>query len=356
MSGQPTLFVLGASHRTAPLALREKLALTPEKAAALHARMGPAAGLRELAVLNTCNRLEFYGVAASAEVVVQLEREYCALQDLAVAEFAAARRHAAGSDAIAHLLSVAAGLDSQMVGENEIFGQVKDAYADAQARGGAGPVLHRVFQKVFQHAKHVRTHTAVAEGQVSIAGVAVGLALSIYGKLEGVRVLLLGTGDIGEKTARAFQSRGAGPLTVANRTAERAMALAAELGASALPWELVASRLADHDIVVGSTSAPHAVVSSAQAAAAMRARPGQPLFFIDLALPRDIEPETAKLENVFLYNLDDLAKIAEENRVAREAEVGQARAIVAEKAAQLWRQIEPRLTADRSGAPPPAAR
>jgi glutamyl-tRNA reductase len=226
---------------------------------------------------------------------------------------------------------------------------VKDAYAVASARGGAGPVLHRVFQKVFQHAKHVRTHTGVAGGQVSVANVAVDLALNIFGKLDGVRVLLLGAGDIGEKTAKAFQSRGAASLTVASRTAERAMALAAELGARALPWEQVAARLAEHDIVVGSTAAPSAVVSAAHAAAAIRARPVQPLFFIDLALPRDIEPAVAALENVFLYNLDDLAKIAEANRAAREAEVARARAIVSEKADHLWRQIGPRLAQPPQG-------
>ena len=350
MSDPATFFMLGASHHSAPLALRERFALTPEKIAALRARLGPAAGLRELAVLNTCNRVEFYGVAGAPGVLARLEGAFCALQGVAAEDFAAARRHAAGGDAIAHLLAVAAGLDSQMVGENEIFGQVKDAYAEASAGGTAGPVLHRVFQKVFQHAKHVRTHTGVAEGQVSVANVAVELALNIFGKLDGVRVLLLGAGEIGEKTAKAFQSRGAATLTVASRTAERATALAAGLGAAALPWELVPARLAAHDIVVGSTAAPAAVVTTAHAAAAIRARPAQPLFFIDLALPRDIEPAVAGLENVFLYNLDDLAKIAEANRAAREAEVARARTIVAEKAAQLWGQIGPRLAAAPHGA------
>jgi glutamyl-tRNA reductase len=349
MSDPATFFMLGASHHSAPLALREKFALTPEKIAALRARLGPAAGLRELAVLNTCNRVEFYGVAGTPGVLVRLEEEFCALQGVAMVDFAVARRQADGGGAIAHLLAVAAGLDSQMVGENEIFGQVKEAYAEASARGAAGPVLHRVFQKVFQHAKHVRTHTGVAEGQVSVANVAVELALNIFGKLDGVRVLLLGAGEIGEKTAKAFQSRGAAALTVASRTAERALALAAELGAAALPWDQMPARLAAHDIVVGSTAAPTAVVTTAHALAAIRVRRAQPLFFIDLAMPRDIEPAVAELENVFLYNLDDLAKIADANRAAREAEVTRARTIVAEKADQLWRQIGPRLAAAPQG-------
>ncbi len=345
MSEGATFFMLGASHHSAPLALREKLALPPEKIAVLRARLGPEAGVRELAVLSTCNRVEFYGVADAA-AVTRIEAEFCALQGVAVEEFAVARRHAAGGAAIAHLLSVSAGLDSQLVGENEIFGQVKDAYAAATTGGGAGPVLHRVFQKIFQHAKHIRTHTGVSEGAVSVANVAVELALNIFGKLDATRVLLLGAGDIGEKTAKAFQSRGAAALTVSSRTAERAMTLATELGAAALPWELMPVRLADHDIVVGSTAAPAAVVTAAQAAAAIRSRPSRPLFFIDLALPRDIDPAAADLENVFLYNLDDLARIADANRTAREVEVARARLVVADKSAQLWQQIALRLEAD----------
>ncbi len=351
MSDPATLFMLGASHHSAPLALREKLALTPDKIATLRARLGPAAGVRELAVLSTCNRVEFYGVAGSPEAVMRLEREFCALQGVAAKEFAGARRHAAGGDAIAHLLAVAAGLDSQLVGENEIFGQVKDTYAEAVTGGGAGPVLHRVFQKIFQHAKHIRTHTGVAEGAVSVANVAVELALNIFGKLDTTRVLLLGAGEIGEKTAKAFQSRGAAGLTVASRTLGRAMELADTLGALAMPFWLAPVKLGEFDIVVGSTAAPEAVVTRTAAAAAMRRRPAQPLFFIDLALPRDIEPAAAELENVFLYNLDDLAKIAAKNLAARETEVARARLVVTEKSAQLWRQIGPRLAADGGDAP-----
>lgn len=349
MSDPATLFVLGASHHRAPLALRERLALTPEKIAALRPA-ATAAGVRELVVLSTCNRVEFYGVA-DGTAVTRLEAEFCALQGVAAADFATARTSAAGGAAVAHLLAVAAGLDSQMVGENEIFGQVKAAYAEACTAGAAGPALHRLFQKIFQHAKHIRTHTAITEGQVSVANVAVELALNIFGKLDTARVLLLGAGEIGEKTAKAFQSRGAARLTVASRTAERAMGLAAELGASALPWELVPTRLEDHDIIVGSTAASGAVVTAAHTATAMCARPAQPLFLIDLAMPRDFEPAAAELENVFLYNLDDLAKIAEENLRAREAEVERAKIITAEKADLLWRQIEPRLASGETGTP-----
>jgi glutamyl-tRNA reductase len=333
-------FHLGASHHTAPLALREKLALTPEKTAVLGARIGTAGGLREWAVLSTCNRIEFYGVARSPAAIDHLQAEFCALLECSPADFAGAARRTLGLEALRHLLVVAAGLDSQMLGETEIFGQVKEAYAGALHRGTAGPVLNRVFQKTFQAAKFVRTHTAITEGQVSVANVAVDLALKIFGGLRAVRVLLLGAGEIGEKTARAFQSRGAVAMMVASRRLERATELAQTLAAAALPFEHAPGRLAEFDIVLCATAAPDVVLTHEMAAAAIRRRPARPLFFIDLALPRDVEPTVAKLPNVFLYNLDDLAKIAEENRTAREGEMVRAQALVEEKAGALWPRVE----------------
>ncbi|MEY2880280.1 MAG: hypothetical protein RLZZ15_2660, partial [Verrucomicrobiota bacterium] len=213
-----------------------------------------------------------------------------------------------------------------------------------------GPVLNRVFQKGFQAAKHVRATTAITAGHVSVANVAVDLALSIFGGLDAARILLLGAGEIGEKTARAFQSRGAAALTVASRRLERAMELATALGASAMPFEQREARLAEFDVVVCATSAPSTVVSLAAVTAAMQRRPARPLFFIDQALPRDVEPAVAGLQNVFLYNLDDLAKIAEQNRAARAAELAKCHAIVAEKASALWRQVAAQIAGSASAA------
>ena len=334
----PLLFHLGASHHTAPLAVREKLALPPARATELHARLG-SAGLPELVVLNTCNRVELYGVAASSADLAALETAFCETTGIAAPDFISIRAHETGEAAIRHLVAVASGLESQLLGENEIFGQVKDAYAEAQASGRAGPVLNRVFQKAFQAAKHIRTHTALNEGQVSVANVAVELASTIFGDLDRVRVLLLGAGDIGEKTAKAFRSRGAAALTVSNRTPERALALARTLDATALPFEHFARHLGDYDIIVGSTAAPDAVVLASDVAAAQARRRAEPWLFLDLALPRDIEPAVAERPNVYLYNLDDLAKIAAQNLAAREAEVARARAIAAEKSGALWRQL-----------------
>lgn len=335
------LFVLGVSHQQTPLAVRERLALPEVAAAALCAELRALPELRELVVLNTCNRVEFYGVAGTAETVQAVEQAFCARQHFAMEEFARFRHCLCGRPALVHLLEVASGLDSQMLGETEIFGQVKAAYAGARATGMVGPVLHRVFQKTFQAAKDVRTQTAITTGQVSVANVAVDLALDIFGSLEETRILLVGTGEIGEKTARAFSSRGAGALTVASRRLERATELATGLAATALPFAEVAIQLATFDIVVCCTSAPDTVVSAAAVAGAMKGRSARPLFLIDLALPRDVEEAAAKLPDVYLYNLDDLARIAEANSRARAAEVVKARALLEGKAATLWARLNP---------------
>jgi len=240
-----------------------------------------------------------------------------------------------------------------MLGETEILGQVKEAYAAAQTRHSVGPVLNRVFQKTFQYAKHVRTHTAIAEGQISVANVAVDLATKIFGALADAQILLLGAGEIGDKTAKAFQSRGARSLTVASRRLERATELANALGAVAIPFEQWPTRLADFDIVVCSTAAPETVVKLTDIRAAMKKRPARPLFLIDLALPRDVDPTAADEGNIFLYNLDDLAKIAEENLAARTAEVKRAREILTEKANLLWSQINKGALSDEHPRHPP---
>jgi glutamyl-tRNA reductase len=344
----PTLFLLGASHQTAPLELREKLALAGGKLDALHGELQSLAGLDEFAVLNTCNRVEIYGVAAQAEAVVRLQAALCALNQVDAHVFEQIRLELHDRPAIQHLFEVAAGIDSQMVGETEILGQVKDAYAAAQTRGTTGPVLNRVFQKTFQAAKHVRTHTAIGEGQISVASVAVDLALKIFGDLRRCRVLVLGAGDIGEKTARAFKSREAGEMAVTSRHLQHAEELAAAFAARAIPFDEVAAALPDYDVAVCSTAAPEAVVTRAMVALAMRQRAARPLFFIDLAMPRNIDPVVAALPNVFLYNLDDLAKIAEENLALRQAEMERVRALLAGKAEALWRQIEPRMSGNHT--------
>lgn len=347
-----TLFVVGATHHTTPLEWREKLALGPDRLPHFCSLLAELPGLREFAVLNTCNRVEIYGVAADPAAIPALQTRFCDHQGIAESDFTAVQLRKTGPEAIRHLVAVSSGLDSQLIGENEIFGQVKDAYAAAQAARTTGPVLNRVFQKAFQAAKHVRSHTAITEGQVSTANVAVELAQTIFGALADARVLLVGAGEIGEQTAKAFKSRGAGTITVASRTMVHAMELASELGAAALPFDVVGERLDEFDIVACATSAPGFILRTETIRTAMRRRPAAPLFLIDLALPRDIEPGAAEIENVYLYNLDDLAQISERNRRARLAEMEKAQVIIAEKTAHLWQIVANQLPPAAPSSPP----
>jgi glutamyl-tRNA reductase len=341
---QPVLFFLGASHHTAPLAVREKLALDAERAASLGAKLRASPGVREFAFVNTCNRVELYGVVKDAATLAGLRTAVAETTGCAPGELDGVLQVRQNHDVIAHLFSVASGLDSQIVGETEILGQVKDAYDAALARQWTGPVLNRVFQKTFQAAKHVRTHTRIGEGQISIASVAVDLAGKIYGDLAPVQVLVVGAGDIGLKTVQAFQSRGAKSITVASRTLSKAEEAAAAAGGWAASLADLPEIIAGADIVASSTSAPGLVITRELVATAMKKRAARPLFLIDLALPRDIDPAAAGLANVFLYNLDDLAKIAEQNLAQREAEVSRCRAILAERTAALWPQVAQSLS------------
>ena len=332
-------FLLGASHHTVPLAVREKLALDAERSAVLAARLQQTPGLQEFTLLNTCNRVELYGVAADQMALARLRAALCEITGCQPAEveqlFSLRHNH----EAIAHLFSVASGLDSQIVGETEILGQVKSAYDAALARKWTGPVLNRVFQKTFQAAKHIRTHTGIGEGQISIATVAVDLAGRIFGDLSPVKILVVGAGDIGLKTVIAFQGRGARSITVASRTLSKAEEAAAQSGGWPATLAELPEIIADADVVASSTSAPGAVITHDMVAAAMKRRRSRPLFLIDLALPRDIEPTTAKITDVYLYNLDDLAKIAEGNLARRRAELTKCRTILAERTAALWPQV-----------------
>lgn len=332
----PVLVLLGASHHTAPLALRERLAIDPARAATLAERLRATPGIREFALLNTCNRIELYGVASGGAAIEAVRRTLSEVTGCDPGELAGVLVQRENHDAIAHLFEVASGLDSQIVGEAEILGQVKEAYELALERRWTGPVLNRVFQKTFQAAKHVRSTTAIGEGQISIATVAVDLAGKIYGELDQVRVLVVGAGEIGLKTVQAFQSRGARSITVASRTLSKAEEAAAAAGGWAASLAELPEVLASSDVVASSTSAPHAVIPQGLVAAAMRRRAGRPLFLIDLALPRDVEPACASVPNVYLYNLDDLASIAESNLAQRQAEAAKCRAILSERTAQLW--------------------
>lgn len=330
------LSLLAMTHRTAPLEVRERLALPPGMLGRLYDELRALPGVEECAILATCNRIELYTVSTGAAP------EGCELGVLAglhavekpfIAEHAAAHR---GTAVIEHLYAVATGLDSQMVGEAEILGQVKDAYADALARGATGPVLNRVFQKGFRAAAWARTHTGIGRGEVSIGNVAVELARRIFGDLAESRVLVLGTGEVGEKTVQAFVSRGATDVAVASRTFGNAHALASKFGGAAIELPAALEHAGNHDIIVGSSSVTQYLLDTPRVRAALARRKGDPLFLIDLGLPRNFDPAIQSLDGAFLYNLDDLAAIANENLRARLAEVDKARDGLRERAASVY--------------------
>lgn len=330
------LVCLAATHQSAALEVRERLAaLDTASLATLRARLREAAGAREQVVLSTCNRFEVYAVGADPARLADAVAEAAALPREA---FHAASRRLEESDAAAHLFEVAASLDSMIVGETEITGQVKDAYAAAQAAGVTGPVLNRLVQKALQAAKWARSTSAIGEGQVSTATVAVELAGRIFGDLAHARTLVLGAGEIGLKTARALRDRGAGHVAVATRRVDAVAPLAAELGAQAVPFEGVAASLHQMDIVLASTASPEPVLRVRDIDAARQRRAGRPLFLVDLALPRDIEPGADDLADVYVYTLEDLGRIAEANLAARQAEVARLRLDLRARAADQWRE------------------
>jgi len=332
------LLVVGVTHRTAPVEIRERLALSAEKHALLADRLKQT-GTEEFLVLNTCNRVEIYAAGGGNGTPEAIAAHLAAIQGIPEADLEAAIRSQFDSEAVQHLFEVASGIDSQMVGETEILGQVKEAYEHALKAGTVGSSLNRIFQKAFQSAKAVRSQTAIGEGQVSVATVAVALAGQIFGDLERSRVLVVGAGDIAEKTVKALKSRNAGSVTITNRTLEKAEALATELGASTLPFEQMAESLTDFDIIVCSSSAPNLLITLSALYKAMRRRPTRPMFLIALALPRDIDPATGSLPNVFVYNLDDLARIVEDNIAQRRSEIDRGRAILAERAVAVWTKV-----------------
>ena len=337
-----SLFVLGSTHHEAPLEVRERMALTPTDAAALQRELHALDDIRECLVVNTCNRLEVYGLANSPDVESTIRDQLCARNGVTRDLLDAHSFWHTNLDVLQHAFEVSSGLDSQMVGETDILGQMKNAYAEARSAKCTGIVLNRLFEKSFQAAKSARTQTGITRGEVSIGNVAVNLANRIFVHLRDSRVLLLGSGDVAEKTAQSLQSRGVADITVASRTYENAHTLAHSLGGAAIELSDFAAQLKRFDIVISSTAAPSLLLDRDMIATALKQRPDRPFFLIDVALPRDIDPTVDTLENVYLYNLDDLSAIANENLELRKAEIERARTILKGHAWNLWLQLRRR--------------
>lgn len=335
MSGD--LIVVGLSHHTAPVELRERLA-TPDEGVPMELQALVAeAGLHEALLLSTCNRVELY--AHAAEPHRALERARAHFRSRAGEGVESCLYHHRGADATHHAFRVAASLDSLVVGEPQILGQVKTAFELANDAGTVGMLLGRCFTRAFAVAKRVRTETRIAEGTVSISSVAAELAEKIFGDLRGRRTLLLGAGLMGETAARSLGATGA-RLVVINRSREKADALAASCGGEARDYELLQSELVLADVVISSTSADRFVLTRELMREVCRARRHRPLFIIDIAVPRDVDPRVADMDNVFLYDVDDLQKVADEGLAQRRQEAEAAEAIVRAEVGEFesWRR------------------
>jgi glutamyl-tRNA reductase len=322
------LLVAGLSHHTAPLDVRERVALSPEEIPSALSELVGAGGLREALVLSTCNRTEVYGRIGNG---VEPGRPMESLEGLRPGLVGAMRQSGyvrGGEEALSHLFRVAAGLDSMVLGENEITRQMSGAYALACSAGTAGPLLHRAVPRALQIGKRVRTETGIARGIASVAGAAVGLADRVFRDLTGCDILGVGAGQTVEAALRALRTTARGRLWVANRTAEKADRLAADLGGEAISLAAASEQAARSDIVVAATNSQEPLLRDGDVAPHLRRRGSRPLLVLDLGVPRDVEPALGKRPGVYLADLDDLHRIAERGRNERAAEVPKAEAIV----------------------------
>jgi glutamyl-tRNA reductase len=337
------ILMLGTSHRDADLATRERLAFSPEEAVDLMRAVAGGAAVREAAALCTCNRTELYAVVddvvAGAARLREAVRRLRPDDPLAPGETLAPK---VGAEAAAHLHRVAAGLDSLVIGEKQVLGQVKQAWCDARGADALGSVLDKLFASAVHAGKRARTETEIDAGAVSVASAAVALAGKVCGDLEGRDLVVVGAGETARLAAVHFAERRPSRLWILNRTAERAAALAADVGAEAGALESLPEVLVDADVVALATRAPHAVLPAGTVAAAVRRRPHRPLVLLDLAVPRDVEPEAGALENVFLYPVDALQGLVDQSLARRRREVPRAEAIALEECGRFlawWRAL-----------------
>ena len=325
------LFAVGVSHRTAPIELRETVDFARRGLPAALEALRQRNLAREAVVLSTCNRAEIYAGAESEAAVESCGRFISEFNGVAWDTLAPHLVVYRGPEAADHLFRVAAGLDSLVVGEPQILGQVKDAFSAAAGVKATGALTHRLFTTAFSVGKRVRSETGLGEGAVSVSYAAIALARKIFGRLQGLNVLVLGAGEMASLTATHLRAQQVGQLTIASRTLTSAETLAAQLGGRAVAWSSLPQALTAADIVVTATGSPDAVLTRAMIEDAMRPRRARPLFLIDIALPRDVEPDAGRLEQVFLYDLDDLQTIVKENLARRSSEVERAETIVREE-------------------------
>ena len=330
------LFVAGLSHRTAPIAVREQLVVDEDKLREILGDLTGRGTCTEVMIVSTCNRVEVYGVAeVPGEARGAAFRQLGAHRGIGLPALEPLLYSKDGAEAVQHAFRVASSLDSMVLGEPQILGQVKDAFALAQSCRTVGPILHSLMSQAFAVAKRVRSDTEVGRHAVSVSFAAVELARRIFDGLDGRSVLLVGAGEMGELAARHFQDHGTLPVYVANRTAGRAQALARDLAGTAVPFEDLFSVMAQVDIVITSTAAPEPIVTSADVAGALHGRRGRPLFFIDIAVPRNVEPAVNDLDNVFVYDVDALRSVVDANLRERKREAQRAESVVEREVAKF---------------------
>ena len=331
------VFVAGLSYKTAPVELRERLAVHPTRLRCCGCRLKVLASLDEVVLLSTCNRVEIYGVAGQLNGNIDTLFRHLARSD---EDFGAHCYVKEGAEAVQHLFAVASGLDSMVLGETEITGQVKQAYQAAQAAQLTGRVTNRLFQTALQTAKEIRTRTQIGRGATSVGSVAVDLAEKIFDQdLSQKTVLIIGAGKMGEACVRHLAKKGARSILVSNRSFDRAAALAAEFGGRAIRFDDCLKAMVAADIVVSSTGCPQTILQRADLEGVMRERRQRPLFLIDIAVPRDVDPEAQLLEGVYLYNIDHLEEIVRENVRLREQELQRCRAIIENQTAAVMAKL-----------------
>ena len=330
--------VVGLSHRTAPVEVREKLAVAPERLEQELREIATDRGFDEALLISTCNRVELYATSANPIEAAQSAKQALA-ERLAQGQANEILYQERGADVVRHVFRVASSLDSLVVGEPQILGQVKEAFDAAKSAGTVGTLLGRCFTQAFATAKRVRNETGIAEGTVSVSSIACELAKKIFGNLEGRRTLLLGAGEMGESAARSLRQTGTN-LHVINRSEERARKLAAACGGRAVPYERMSTELAEADVVIASTASPKFILTPELMKGVVRSRRHRPLFVIDIAVPRDVDPRVGNMDNVFVYDVDDLQQVAEENLSVRAREAAQAEGIVEQEVESFlnWRR------------------
>jgi glutamyl-tRNA reductase len=347
------LIVVGLNHITAPIEIRECLAFPENKMEEALSRVHAIPSVRENMIVSTCNRVEVYAAARQTEnAILDIKHFLSQYHGLPLKEFEKNLYSHIGEEAVKHIFRVASSLDSMVVGEPQILGQMKSAYQMATESKVSGLVIHRLLHRAFHVAKRVRTETKIGNSAVSVSSVAVELAQKIFGTLEKKTVLLIGAGEMCELAARHLVTGGVGKVLVTNRTYERAVALAQEFNGEALPFDEIIQGLKKVDIVISATDSRQPLIGHDQVAKVIKERKQKPIFFIDIADPRDIEPRVGDIENVYLYNIDDLKKVADENIQDREKEAQKAETVVEEEVVKFtnwYRSLEvtPTITALR---------